>query len=223
MHFSPWSCDSAGTSSEGAEWEDEMVLNRQTLVDRMKVETDWRQRLVIEPFFPGSLDPGAMSASVDFHLGNRFTVFRSRRAAQNDPLSDDPRRDVGSRELFIPTGQAFSINPGQIVLGTTLEWFRFPDDLMAYVIGRSIWGRRGLLIVTASAVQPGSSGIITLEMCNLGEVGLRLKPGASIGQLFFHLTAGGESRARRSTFTGASSPALGDYAKTEVEKLLMSL
>lgn len=202
-----------------------MALNRTELLKRMKPDVDWAHRLVVEPLFPRSIDGNSVSASLDFHLGNRFTVLRSRRAVEHNPLSDEPRQDVVINEAFIPMGKEFTLHPGQIVLGTTLEWYRFPFDLMAYVIGRSIWGRRGLLIVTAQAVHPGSSGTITLEMSNLGEVGLRLKPGVSIGQLFFHRVSDGSEvmMARHSTFSGASRPILGKYSKTDVEDLLLHL
>lgn len=201
-----------------------MSLNRQVLLERMSDETPWNQRLVIAPNFIESIDPNTVSNSVDFHLGNRFTILRSRRAVQHDPLSEDPKRDVVVRELFIPMGSDFTLNPGQIVLGTTLEWFRFPYDLMAYVIGRSIWGRRGLLIVTASAVHPGSSGTITLEMCNLGEVGVHLRPGAAIGQLFFsQVEAIPNPTQRQSGFSGAMRPIIGKYSRSRIEKLLLDL
>jgi dCTP deaminase len=200
------------------------TLNWPDLKQRLDPSTPWEKRLIIEPFFTSSINDTAGSISIDFHLGNRFTLPRSRRSAQHDPLTGNPRQDVVARELFIPMGQDFTLNPGQIVLATTFEWFRFPFDLMAFVIGRSIWGRRGLSIVTASAVHPGSSGTITLEMSNLGEVGLHLKPGAAIGQLFFNMVEPAEGmKARRSTFSGAHRPILGKYSPTTVEKFLLKL
>jgi len=200
-----------------------MVLTQQELL-RLR-EAEWDERLVIEPFFPDSLNLNSVSASLDFHLGNRFTLLRGRRAAQHDPLSKERRKDVIVRELFIPMGQAFALRPGQIVLGTTLEWFRFPYNVMAYVNGRSIWGRRGLRIATAQAVHPRSSGTITLEMSNESEVGIRLKPGVAIGQLIFHKLddAALKSEARESTFAGAHRPILGKYKPTKVEELLLNL
>jgi dCTP deaminase len=205
-----------------------MSLSREVLLERMKAGTVWKERLIVEPFFPDSIDYSSAAASLDFHLGNRFTYLRSRRAAQHDPLSSEPGRDVIPSERFIPMGQDFSSEPGHIVLGTTLEWFRFPSDMMAYVIGRSIWGRRGLLIVTAQAVHPGSSGTITLEMSNLGEVALTLRPGTSIGQLFFHRIekvdgAAADDLTRHSPFSGAVRPILGKYKQTKVEQLLLGL
>src|ERR1017187_4399950 len=147
------------------------------------MERDLDSSLVIEPFF-SNLKTARETASLDFHLGNRFTFLEARRKSQHSPLNKET--DVASREIFLPMGHQFSLHPGQVLLGTTLEWFRFPMDLMAYVIGRSSWGRRYLLIVTASAVHPGSSGIITLELANLSRYAITLMPGIKIGQLFFH-------------------------------------
>jgi len=212
-----------------------MVLDYSQLQKRLRPEIPWGSRLVIEPFLSEEDPASAVAASIDFHLGNRFTLLRSRRDVQHDPLSkfspitSDRRQlgDIVTRELFIPMGEAFTIHPGQIVLGTTLEWYRFPEDLVADVIGRSIWGRRGLLIVTAQTVHPLSSGTITLEMCNLGEVGLRLRPGVSIGQLVFHKVQGSEDKQdpakvrKYSKFAGTLRPSLGEYKPSDVESFLL--
>jgi dCTP deaminase len=50
-----------------------------------------------------------------------------------------------------------------------LEFFKLPSDVMAYVIGRSSWGRLGLVIATATFVDPNFRGSITLELVNEGE------------------------------------------------------
>ena len=121
-----------------------MAVSRDFVLKRMEPGIAWDKRLVIEPFFKESLLREGNSASIDIHLGNRFTMLRTRGSAQHDPLANDPRKDVATTEHFIRMGQEFSVRPGHIVLGTTLEWFRFPTDLLAYIVGRSIWGRRGL-------------------------------------------------------------------------------
>ncbi len=56
---------------------------------------------------------------------------------------------------------------------------------MAFVVGRSTWGRLGLVVATAIGVHPLFAGTITLELRNLGETPLRLYPGERIAQLFF--------------------------------------
>lgn len=201
-----------------------MVLSRRALLERTDSPI-WDERLVIEPFFPKTIDANAATASLDFHLGNRFSILKGRPAAQHDPLSREKRQDVVLRELFIPRGEAFYLHPGQLVLATTLEWFRFPYDLLAYVIGRSIWGRRGLVIVTAQAVHPRSSGKITLELFNPGEVPIKLRPGVAAGQLIFHKVEGADPKvkARASNYAGSHRPTLGEYVPTTLERLLLGM
>ena len=61
-----------------------------------------------------------------------------------------------------------------------------PPDLGAYVVGRSSWGRIGLIVATAIMVQPGYAGTLTLELVNEGEAPIRLYPGLRIAQLAVH-------------------------------------
>ena len=70
------------------------------------------------------------------------------------------------------------------MLGETLEWVHLPKDLVAFVIGKSTWGRDGLIIATAIGVHPNFSGILTLEISNVGEIPIYLYPGLAIAQLF---------------------------------------
>lgn len=201
-----------------------MILSRKALLARTATAT-WDERLVIEPFFPETINPESATASLDFHLGNRFSILKGRPAAQHDPLSREKRQDVVLRELFIPRGESFYLHPGQLVLAITLEWFRFPYDLLAYVIGRSIWGRRGLVIVTAQAVHPRSAGKITLELFNPGEVPIKLRPGVAAGQLIFHRVEGADPKikSRASNYAGSHRPTLGEYVPTPFERLLLGM
>lgn len=43
-------------------------------------------------------------------------------------------------------------------------------------MGKSSLGRRGLVIETAPGVHPGFSGCLTLELANVGEIPIVLKP-----------------------------------------------
>jgi len=61
-----------------------------------------------------------------------------------------------------------------------------PGDLEAQVEGRSSWARLGLIIATATTVEPGFKGVITLELSNVGTIPLVLRPGVRIAQLVFH-------------------------------------
>lgn len=60
------------------------------------------------------------------------------------------------------------------------------DQQFPYLTGRSSWGRRGLTIATATGVHPGFTGCLTLELANLGDIPIAIRPGMTIGQLFLH-------------------------------------
>lgn len=199
------------------------TISQEEIAGRMRSDVPWRERIIVEPRFelPGRKPSAA--ASIDFHLGNRFSVLRRRHDVQHDPLAAAAEADVATEEFFVSFGDHFVLHPGHLVLGTTLEWFRFPLDIVAYVVGRSIWGRRGLLIATATAVQPGSAGTITLELSNTGEIPVALKPGVRIGQLFCHLVDPASEEARRTSFSGALRPILGRYSKSDSEEFLLKL
>lgn len=91
-----------------------------------------------------------------------------------------------------------------------MEWLRLPKDLSAYVIGKSSWGRRGLIIATATGVHPGFPGCLTLELTNVGEIPISLKPGIEICQIFFHEVCKPVSKhIEQSQFVGSRRPKLG--------------
>ncbi len=63
------------------------------------------------------------------------------------------------------------------MLGTTLELIRLPNDLTAFVEGRSSIGRFGVFIQNAGWIYPGFSGQNTLELFNANRVPVQLKVG----------------------------------------------
>jgi len=78
------------------------------------------------------------------------------------------------------------LHPNQFIIGSTLEYIKLPNDVFAHIIGRSSWGRLGLIIATATLIHPGFAGVVTLELTNVGEVPISLFPGLRIAQISFH-------------------------------------
>jgi dCTP deaminase len=110
-------------------------------------------------------------------------------------------------KVYVPFGDALVIHPHQFILAGTLEYLRLPPDLISYVVGRSTWGRLGLTVATAIGIHPRFAGTLTLELRNLGEAPLTLRPGDIIAQLFFHDVAkdkeeGDEATAARAAEQG---------------------
>lgn len=136
---------------------------------------------------PAQIGPG----KVDVRLGHQFLVFnkatgfRAIEPSQRDHL-DAQLRQHHQKMTRIAYGREYFLHPGDFVIARTFEYVSLPKDWMAYVVGRSSWGRLGIVIATATFVNPGFQGTITLEITNLGEVPVSLLPLARIAQLVFH-------------------------------------
>lgn len=145
-----------------------MILSDKTISKMLEEKT-----LVIEPVTKEQIQP----ASVDIRLGNTFSV-----------VDDSPSGIItlGNKiEYKTIVADTYLILPGQFVLATTMEYFELPDDLTAFVEGRSSLGRMGLFIQNAGWVDPGFKGEITLELYNANKCAIELKAGRRVGQLVF--------------------------------------
>lgn len=116
-------------------------------------------------------------ASVDIRLGSTFSV-----------VEDSPAGILTlDQEIRYKTIQSdrYLLLPHQFVLATTMEYIALPDNLTAFVEGRSSLGRMGLFIQNAGWVDPGFHGEITLELYNANRFAIELKAGRRVGQLVF--------------------------------------
>lgn len=127
------------------------------------------------------------ASSMDLRLGNTFKLYEHSRSAILDPKK--PETFQGNmRTITIPEGEAFIVQPGEFVLGVTMESITVPDDLVVRVEGRSSLGRLGIIVhSTAGFVDPGFSGTITLEISNLNRLPVALYPGMRVCQLAFEM------------------------------------
>jgi dCTP deaminase len=166
------------------------VIVGQRLLDRLN-ERDAERRLVVGPLLEPVEQLSASQASIDVRLGCDFRLAAASNIGVFDEFAEPPANHFADlarvyQHLYVPLGEAVTLHPHQFILALTLEYIRLPSDLMAYVIGRSSFGRLGLIIATAIGVHPHFFGPLTLELRNLGEVPVRLYPGQTIAQLFFH-------------------------------------
>jgi len=136
-------------------------------------------RLVIEPFFPDSLQP----ASVDLHLDRRFRVFRFHQHPYIDVR--EPMEEL-TELVEIDDEAPFIIPPGEFVLASTLETIALPADIVAELQGKTSLGRLGLIVhATAGLVAPGFRGKLTLELHNMAKMPIAIYYGMKICQISF--------------------------------------
>jgi dCTP deaminase len=129
---------------------------------------------------------------IDCRLSNQFIIFKTQNMESFDIERFSPSRirTMGhfQTEVIVPFGKSFILHPQTMVLGSTFEFMSLPDDIAASIEGRSSWARTGLMLATASYIEPGFKGCITLELSNVSNLPIKLFPGVRIGQIIFDKT-----------------------------------
>ncbi len=98
--------------------------------------------------------------------------------------------NIGSveyKKMMIPT-DGHILKPGDFILGTTLETYQFPTNIVGNLDGRSTFARLGLTIHQTSQIVDGNfeyPGSTVLELKNTGKFNLVLKAGIPIAMLNF--------------------------------------
>lgn len=188
------------------------VLNRSEIIEYME-KPDIEERLIITPL----LDPEESIdiCSIDIRLGNEFIVMR-KQSFPNLDLADqkDLETNIGKYQEEIRKNfhEQFILHPHQLIIGSTFEYIKMPINLMCHVVGKSTWGRMGLIIATATKVDPGFRGCVTLEIINEGEIPIILYPGLPIGQIVLHRIQG------KDTYDGSYACATGPQFPSIMEK-----
>jgi dCTP deaminase len=183
------------------------ALSKDSIIRRLK-----SRELVISPILsPEQLGP----SSVDLRMGTVALMARAGAQSHVDPAAYvQARKGSASHEIIkgqqqkherfdIPFLKSFLLHPGSLVLVPTLEWLKVPANLQGIVTARSSWAREGLNIATATIINPGYKGIVTLELANFGEIPIRLYPGLRLAQIAFY--------ALDSTNSSAVNPADGQF------------
>jgi len=171
-------------------------------------------------------------SSVDLRMGTVVLVARAGAQSHVDPAiyarevdvpnhHDSIRGKKQKHDRFdIPFGESFLLHPGTLALVPTLEWVKLPPNLQGIVTARSSWAREGLNIATATIVNPGYLGIVTLELANFGEIPIRLFPGLRLAQIAFYELAEGEPKdvySMPGQFQMSFEPSAGNIAKGDTK------
>ena len=153
-----------------------MILTKNEILKEIK-----KGNIKITPFDSRNIGP----ASVDLTLSDRFRVFEGSKKIVLSDKTDYKKLTRGKRlkELFL--------KPGDFALGITKEKIKLPDNLCGWLGGRSRFARLGLIVhITASFVQPGIDNKQVLEIKNVSNNMLVLKPGERLCQLIIEKTEG---------------------------------
>lgn len=140
-------------------------------------------RITIDPALDYKEQLG--SCSIDLRLGNHFRVFDHSKNPYIDPTKKDYSNEI-TKEVHVPDGEHFIMQPGDFALAVTLEKLTISPDLLGRLEGRSSLGRLGIVVhSTASIFDPGWDGNPVLELGNLGRIAVALYPGMRICAMTF--------------------------------------
>jgi dCTP deaminase len=140
--------------------------------------------ITIKDFDEKRLQP----ASYDILLGNKFILTESHATQFIDPAKGIFPQ---TREVTVEDGDFFVLHPNVSILGTSWDFFGAKSDYLIQLSGKSSLARIGLIVHnTAGLINPGHYLNITLELCNLNNVPIILRPKMEIAQLLFSRLAG---------------------------------
>ena len=146
-----------------------MVLSDGTIRERIEQES-----IVVDPYEPDNVEP----ASIDLRLSDSFSKIISTGVIDTRNPESIEYNDFHVDSLIL--------NPGETILGSTMERVEIPNDLSARVVGRSSLGRLFVEVhKTAGFGDPGFKGDITLEIGNDSDNPVRLYQGQRICQIIF--------------------------------------
>ena len=154
-----------------------MYLTKKTILSLIK-----SGRLIIRPL----LDISQVGeVSMDFRIGQDFLVSYLGRDVSIDATGDTKNMPLATffDETRRLVGEAFVFHPNQVVLCSTLEYVKLPNDIFMSLTTRSSYSRLGFSLSTV--IQPGYCGCISVELTNTGNVPVKVLVGARLLQARF--------------------------------------
>lgn len=146
-----------------------------------------REYAMIEPFEENQvrfahneriISYGTSSFGYDVRCSRHFKIFTNINSAIVDPKNFDVNSfvDIESDVCIIP--------PNSFVLGSTMEYFRIPRDVLAICLGKSTYARCGI-IVNVTPLEPEWEGHVTLEFSNTTPLPAKIYAEEGVAQLLF--------------------------------------
>ena len=127
----------------------------------------------------GKISYGLSSFGYDARVADEFKIFHNVNSSIVDPkkfTSDNFVTKKGSEYIIIP--------PNSFALGTTIEVFKIPGDIMCIVVGKSTYARTGI-IVNVTPIESEFFGTVTLEFSNTTPLPAKIYANEGVAQFLF--------------------------------------
>ena len=153
-----------------------MILTQREILQKIK-----KKDIQITPFRKENIGP----ASIDLTLADEFRSFQKKQRIILLETTDAKKLTVLKKQKSI------LLKPGDFILAKTQEKITLPENICAFLSGRSRFARMGLLIdVTAFFIHPGVSNHQVFEIKNISKNDIVLTKGLKIAQLILVHTEG---------------------------------
>lgn len=138
-------------------------------------------------------DINIQPASLDITIGDTFSCINNQSTIVT----------LGERVEYTTTkSDTYILLPHHFILATTEQYLKLPNNVSAFVEGRSSIGRLGLFIQNAGWIDAGFEGEITLELYNACDYPIRLTKGYRVGQIVFAYMDKGAENPYRGKYQG---------------------
>lgn len=105
------------------------------------------------------LSYGTSSYGYDARVDNEFKIFTNVNSQIIDP------KNFTEENLVTKSGDHCIIPPNSFALGSTVEYFKIPRDILVICVGKSTYARCGI-VVNVTPLEPEWEGRVTLEFSN---------------------------------------------------------
>lgn len=132
------------------------------------------------------ISKGTTSYGYDVSLTDDVRVFTNTNATEIDPKRFDEQKCLAKAEIRTDEdgGRYVLIPPHSYMLGSTVEYFRIPRDIMVVCVGKSTYARSGA-IVNTTPIEPGFEGNVVIEIANTAPLPCRIYLDEGIAQFMF--------------------------------------
>ena len=147
------------------------------------ITTMCREQKLIEPFIDHQVRDGVISYGLSSYGYDMLIADEVKIPLINATTVLDPKQPTaGAFEEF--RGSSLVLQPGQFVLGRSVEYFRIPRNVLTICFGKSTYARSGVLC-NITPFEPEWEGFVTMMITNCGPLPVRLHANEGIAQVLF--------------------------------------
>ena len=156
-----------------------MAILSDKSIRKLAVEENMISPFIDKQVREGKISYGLSSFGYDARVSEEFKIFHNINSSVVDPkkfTSDNFFTKKSSDFIIIP--------PNSFVLGSTIEVFKIPRDIMCIVVGKSTYARTGI-IVNVTPIESEFNGTVTLEFSNTTTLPAKIYANEGVAQFLF--------------------------------------